>query len=90
MELNLEKIKQLRINNNLSMEDMAIYLGYRTATGYYYAESGRCKFKPNHIPLIAIKFNIGMNELYSDNNFAETANTELGGKHESIRSSHHS
>ncbi|WP_018132710.1 helix-turn-helix domain-containing protein [Effusibacillus pohliae] len=76
MKVDLQKIKRLRIENNLSLEDMAAYLGYKTATGYYYAESGRCKFKPHHIPMIANKFEIPMEQLFCEDEFAKMAKDE--------------
>lgn len=73
MKVNLVKIKELRTSNNISLEEMAIYLGYKTASGYYYAESGRCKFKPDHIPMIAQKFDIPMQKLFFEDNIADSA-----------------
>jgi transcriptional regulator with XRE-family HTH domain len=64
MELDLEKIKHLRKKNKISLAEMATFLGYGSASGWYYVESGRCKAKPNHIPLIASKLNVQIIELY--------------------------
>lgn len=73
MRLDLAKIKELRIKNKISLKEMASLLGYETPTGYYYAESGRCKFKPNHIPLIAQKFQIPMEGLFLEEGLAKLA-----------------
>ena len=74
MEIDLVKIKKLRKGKKISLEEMAIYLGYKTATGYYYAESGRCKFKPTHIPMLAEKLEVAMNDLFLSDGFAKMAN----------------
>jgi transcriptional regulator with XRE-family HTH domain len=76
MQLNLKKIKELRTKRKISLEEMAHYLGYKTATGYFYAETGRCNFKPDHIPMIASKFDVPMESLFFENNIAKTANDE--------------
>lgn len=73
MKLDLNNIKQLRKQKKISLEEMAIYLGYKTATGYFYAESGRCKFKPNHIPMIAEKLEVEMESLFSSLPFTKMA-----------------
>jgi transcriptional regulator with XRE-family HTH domain len=65
LKLNLNNIKQLRKKKKIPLEKMAIYLGYKTATGYFYAESGRCKFKPDHIPMIAEKLEVEIESLFS-------------------------
>jgi len=73
MELDLKKIKDLRIGEKIPLKEMAAYLGYETPTGYYYAESGRCNFKPHHIPMLATKFNIPMDDLFLGREIAKLA-----------------
>lgn len=64
-ELDLEKIKQMRIDKGLSQQAMADLLGYKTATGYSYFESGRCDLDPDKLPILADVFNLKMEELYA-------------------------
>lgn len=64
MKVNLDRIKQLRLQNRLSLTEMAHYLGYKTANGYFYTETGRCNFKPEHIPLIARRFDVPIIDLF--------------------------
>lgn len=73
MQLDLELIRQRRKDKKITLEKMATSLGYKSATGYYYVESGRCNFKPNHIPIIAEKLELGIDELFSSSNIAKMA-----------------
>lgn len=51
--LNLKKIRERRKELRLTQEYVAKYLGYETATGYSYIESGRSKLDPDKLPLLA-------------------------------------
>lgn len=73
MDLDLEKIKMLRKQKKLSLKNMALELGYETPTGYFYAESGRCNFKPNHLPLMSKKLGVPMEELFLSTEVAKMA-----------------
>lgn len=61
--LNYSKLKQLRMNKNISLKEMADALGLKTAGGYSRIESGENKLKAEHLPIIAKKFEIELNDL---------------------------
>ena len=54
----LEKIKRLREKNNLTQNDMAKVLGYKTSKGYHDVECGKTKLKLEHLQKISIKFHV--------------------------------
>lgn len=74
-KIDLEKIKRLRKAKGISLEDMASALGYKSPTGYYYLEIGRCAIDANHLPIIAQMVGISdIRELY-----AATQSTKMVG-----------
>lgn len=77
MKLNIEKIKMLRLENKMTLMEMARLLGYKSPTGYFYIESGNRNFKPEHLPLISKHFGVSIDSLYLESEFANTANSKL-------------
>ncbi|OEF98853.1 hypothetical protein BHF71_10680 [Vulcanibacillus modesticaldus] len=61
--LNYTKLKQLRIDRNISLMEMADALGLKTAGGYSRIESGENKLKAEHLPIIAKKLDMDLTEL---------------------------
>lgn len=74
MKVDLEKIKSLRKKCGLSLDEMARLLGYESANGYYYLETGRGKFPAETLAKVASLFNVKINELFFEVNIAEMAN----------------
>lgn len=62
--VDLEKIKSLRKNKGLSLEEMANILGYESLNGYYYLEVGRGKFSAETLAKVADKFNVPIESLF--------------------------
>ena len=62
--IDLKKIKKLRKEKKFSQEHMAKILGYETATGYCYMESGRCAIDANRLLLLANTLGVKMEELF--------------------------
>lgn len=58
-----ERLRKLRISKNISLQDMAETLGLKTAGGYLRIETGENKLKAEHLPLIAKKFEMTLEEL---------------------------
>ncbi|GIM45923.1 hypothetical protein DNHGIG_14720 [Collibacillus ludicampi] len=58
-----ERLRLLRISRNISLQDMADALGLKTAGGYLRIESGENKLKAEHLPIIAKKFEVSLEEL---------------------------
>lgn len=60
-----ERLRKLRISKNISLQDMAETLGLKTAGGYLRIETGENKLKAEHLPLIAKRFDMTLEELMS-------------------------
>lgn len=54
----LIKIKKLRKDNGLTLQQMAEILGYSSAKGYYEVETGRIKLRIEHLEKLSIFFNV--------------------------------
>jgi transcriptional regulator with XRE-family HTH domain len=65
-QINLKKIRNLREQNGLSQEEVAKYLGYKSAQGYHYLEKGRCQIKGVQLTALASLFGVPIQELYSE------------------------
>lgn len=63
-EINLALIKKRRKEMRITLQDMAIYLGFKNASNYYKYESGKYRFNAEHLPLIADKLKLKMNEIF--------------------------
>lgn len=63
-KVDLCKIKKLRKQFELSLDEMAKLLGYESANGYYYLEIGRGKFPAETLAKVADIFNVPINDLF--------------------------
>ena len=61
--MNLLALRKIRGEMNLSLQDMADALGLKTAGGYLRIENGENKLKAEHLPIIANKFDMSLDEL---------------------------
>jgi len=61
--MNLLVLRKIRGEVNLSLQDMADALGLKTAGGYLRIENGENKLKAEHLPTIANKFDMSLDEL---------------------------
>lgn len=78
-KIDLEKIKKLREEQDISKAKMAEYLGLKTATGYHYLETGRCKISGDRLFVIAQVLGVPIESLYFVNNPTNMAeNTKVG------------
>lgn len=73
-KVDLEKIKNLRKKANLSLNEMAILLGYESINGYYYLETGRGKFPAETLAKVATIFNENVDNLFFEIKVTEMAN----------------
>ncbi|MFF5994828.1 helix-turn-helix domain-containing protein [Lysinibacillus sp. KU-BSD001] len=64
MVVNLDLIKQLRSQNDISIEEMSKIMGYKGYQGYYYKESGIRKMSADDIAKISVILNVSINELF--------------------------
>ena len=62
-----EKLKKLRIEHNISAEDMSKILGLETKAAYYKKESGNVKFSLMEAKKISDFFNIPIEEIFFSN-----------------------
>lgn len=65
--VNLEKIRGLRKQKNLTQRQMAQKIGYKTCVGYHYLETGRCKITAEQLDVIASALGVTTEELYEQN-----------------------
>lgn len=65
--VHLEKIRVLRKQKNLTQRQVAQKLGYKTAIGYHYLETGRCKITAEQLDVIASALGVTTEELYEQN-----------------------
>jgi transcriptional regulator with XRE-family HTH domain len=73
-ELNLVLIKQRRKEFRISLLEMAVLLGFKNASTYYKYEIGQSRFKAEHIPIVASKLKLKMNEIFFTQEIAKLAN----------------
>ncbi|GGF83049.1 hypothetical protein GCM10010912_30220 [Paenibacillus albidus] len=71
-KVDLDKMKGLRKNSRLSLEEMALLLGYESANGYYYLEVGRGKFPAETLAKVAMIFNVSIEELFFEDGVTNT------------------
>lgn len=64
MRINLPFIKQKREEIGLSMQDMAVLLGFKSAAAYYHYEKGERKFRADMLPILAHTFDCKIEDLY--------------------------
>lgn len=75
-KVDLEKIKGLRKIARLSLEEMAVQLGYESANGYYYLEVGRGKFPAETLAKVSVIFGVTIEELFFEDGVTEMVNTD--------------
>lgn len=61
--MNYDRLRQLRTERNITLQEMAVSLGLRTAGGYSRIESGENKLNAEHLPALANKFGMELDEL---------------------------
>lgn len=62
--VNLDLIKNLRMQKNISIEEMSKLMGYKGYQGYYYKENGARKMSADDIAKISILLDVPINELF--------------------------
>lgn len=72
-KVDLEKIKNLRKQLDLSVEEMSNLLGYESLNGYYYLETGRSKFSAEALAKVADIFNVPIGTLFFEDEVAKMA-----------------
>ncbi|OIJ12694.1 transcriptional regulator [Anaerobacillus alkalilacustris] len=65
--LNLDFIKQRRKELNISLQDMAIKLGFKNASTYMKYERGEYSFKADHLPLLAFELRCNIENFFGNN-----------------------
>lgn len=64
VSVDLEKIKGLRKEAQMSLEEMSLKLGYRSPNGYYYLETGRSKMSADMLAHVADILNVPIEKLF--------------------------
>lgn len=63
--LNLELIKEKRIKANLSMGDMAKYLGLTGKADYFRREHGITRFRSTELPILAKLLDVKIDDFFT-------------------------
>lgn len=71
--VNLPLIRELRIEKDISTEEMSILLGYEGYQAYYYKERGIRKMSAEDIARIAKILNISIGKLFFEDKVTESA-----------------
>lgn len=73
-QVNLAIIKQRRKEMRFNQQEMAEMLGFKNASTYCKYESGAYKFDADHIPIVANKLKLKVNDIFFDKTVAKIAN----------------
>lgn len=73
VSVDLNFIKRKRNDNRITLQEMAEILGFKNASTYMKYEKGDYSFKAEHLPAIAERLGCQVQDLFFDNQFAETA-----------------
>ncbi|MCL1631101.1 helix-turn-helix domain-containing protein [Sporolactobacillus sp. CPB3-1] len=65
LTVDLKKLRSLR-ESQMSLKEMAARLGYQSANGYYYLESGRSKISAETLAKVASVLCVPIQELFTD------------------------
>lgn len=65
--INLKLIRQKRIENKLTMQDMAEVLGLSGKSDYSKRETGDTRFRSTEIPVISKKLRIPLSKIFKKN-----------------------
>jgi transcriptional regulator with XRE-family HTH domain len=65
--LNLDLIRERRLELNLNLQEMADHLGFKHASTYMKYERGIYSFKADHVPLLAIHLKFPVEDLFLNN-----------------------
>lgn len=66
-KINLQLIKQKRLEKKLTLQEMAEALGLGSKSDYYKRESGDTRFKSTELPLLATKLGVPINSFFTPN-----------------------
>ncbi|GBG09465.1 transcriptional regulator [Paenibacillus agaridevorans] len=69
--VDLVKIKSLRKEQGVSLDEMAKEVGYESPNGYYYLEIGRGRFPAETLAKVAVVLGTTIEELFFDDEVAE-------------------
>jgi transcriptional regulator with XRE-family HTH domain len=62
--LNLNFLRERRLELNISLQEMADRIGFKHASTYMKYEKGIYSFKANHVPLLAIELKSPVEDLF--------------------------
>lgn len=66
-KVNLKKIKDLRKEQQITLEEMSKILGYDSPNGYHYIEKGRSKFSAEALAQVADVLKVRIDSLFFEN-----------------------
>lgn len=65
VRVDLDKIRRLRKAKNITQEEIAKHLGYKSSIGYHYLEKGRCQMRADQLVKIANLLSVPIEDLYT-------------------------
>lgn len=76
IRVDLNKIKKLRKEKDITQNEMAKKLGYKSDVGYHYLESGRCQIAAIQLAMIAQILDVPVSHLYNYDSTSTSTGTE--------------
>lgn len=73
-KVNLVLIKKRRKEMRITLQEMAMELGFKNASNYYKYENGDYKFDATHLPIVAKKLKLKVRDLFFEEEIAKIAN----------------
>lgn len=73
-KVNLVLIKKRRKEMRITLQEMALELGFKNASNYYKYENGDYKFDATHLPIVAKKLKLKVRDLFFEEEIAKIAN----------------
>ncbi len=71
MKMNLEVIKEKRIDKNYTINDMASKLNLANGSVYWKREAGQYKFKPEELMMVSKILGIPFSNLFLSNSYSK-------------------
>lgn len=76
--VNLGRLKELRIDKSISIEDMSLRLGYEGYQAYYYKERGTRSISADDVAGIAKILEVPIQDLFFENGVTEKETKRVG------------
>lgn len=65
-QVNVNKLKELRLQNKLTLEELSTFIGYKTPSGYHRIELGKVKLTAEQVALLADLYSVDMEYFFAN------------------------